>query len=109
MPRISVNVSDTTRAALLEACEKSGRSMTAEVEARLRYALDIKASDCLLLLRLDDGLWAWLKAYAAGCSLWGSLEETVLQNMIRSTIIDAHKRDRCLELMYPHLPQRIRD
>jgi hypothetical protein len=115
LPRVSVNVSDHLRAALVEACERSGRSLTAEVEARLRHSLDMPGSDRLLLLKFDEGLWAWVNAYNRGISLWGNLHDTVIA-MVRSQIMESGdcneqprvKWQRCVERLRPHLPESIR-
>jgi hypothetical protein len=106
--RISVNISDNLRQCLIEACEKSGRTLTAEVEARLRDSLNARGSDCLLLLKFEEGLWAWLKAYTLGCSLWGSLEQTTIA-LIRSQIIKEHHSEMSVRAMFPYLPSSIQD
>jgi TraY domain len=116
--RVSVNLSDSLRAELATACEKSGRSLTAEVEARLRLAFDMPGSDRILLLKFDEGLWAWLNAYERGISLWGNLHDTVVF-MLRSQIMDGTDDDaprrgaghwhRRLEMMFPHLPEKIQN
>jgi hypothetical protein len=113
--KISVAISDSLRSALAESCEKSGRSLTAEVEARLRHSLDMPGSDRMLLLRFDDGLWAWLHAYERGVSLWGNLHDTAIA-MIRSQIHNFEPNDtrpgrwrRQVEMMGPYLPARIQE
>jgi hypothetical protein len=116
MARISVNLSDTLRASLADACEKSGRSLTAEVEARLRHSLDIPGSDRLLLLRFDEGLWAWVNAYERGVSLWGNLHDAVIA-MIRTQVMEgtgeveissqSSRWPRRLARMKPFLPDTI--
>lgn len=108
MSRISVNLSDGLRHHLEEAREKSGRSLTAEVEARLRDSLNARGSNNLLLLRFDDGLWAWLNAHVTGIGIVGGLEETAIY-MIRSAIIKDHQSDVFLRMMFPHLPASIQD
>lgn len=120
MVRISVNLSDTLRATMADACEKSGRSLTAEIEARLRHSLDIPGSDRLLLLRFDEGLWAWVNAYERGISLWGNLHDAVI-SMIRTQVMEGtgeeeipeissrgSKWPRRLARMKPFLPDAIR-
>jgi hypothetical protein len=47
-----------------EAARASGRSRSAEVEARLRASLDAPAGGGMLLLRLDNGLDDLLRAAA---------------------------------------------
>ncbi len=89
--------------------------MTAEIEARLRLALDVPGSDRILLLKFDEGLWDWLGAYERGISMWGNLHDTVVA-MIRTQIMegdddrrgDAGRWHRKLEMMFPFLPERIR-
>ncbi len=52
--RISVKISDDLRSTLTEACAASGRSLTDEVEARLRLAFDVPGSERILLLKFDE-------------------------------------------------------
>lgn len=106
MKRISVNLTDGAYADLLHACEASGRSRSALVEFALRLALNSRASDNYLLLRLDEGLFAWLKAHVNGIGIAGGMEETAIF-MIRSAIIEDHKSDSFFCLMYPHLPEKV--
>lgn len=116
MSRITVNIGDDLRLALSAACEKSGRSLTGEVESRLRLAFDMPGSERILLLKFDEGLWGWLNAYEGGISLWGNLHDTVI-SMIRTQIMEGTDDDKArrgaghwhrrLEMMYPFLPKRI--
>lgn len=106
MAKIAANISEGLRHDLIEAAEKSGRTLTAEVEARLRESLGSKASDGLLLLKLDAGLWAWLKAYRDGYGLWRDLEDCAVYS-IRSQVIEASKGKAGLAIMLPHLPADI--
>jgi hypothetical protein len=46
--RLSLNLSEGVRHHLQEACEECGRSLTAEVEARLRDSLNSRSSNNLL-------------------------------------------------------------
>lgn len=104
--KISVNISDSLRHELAEACERSGRSLTAEVEARLRHSLDMPGSDRMLLLKFDEGLWAWANAYDRGVSLWGNLHDTVIA-MVRGQIMEARPWHYTVERCRPHLPASI--
>ena len=115
--RISVKISDDLRATLAEACTESGRSLTDEVEARLRLAFDVPGSERILLLKFDEGLWAWVNAYERGISLWGNLHDTVI-SMLRTQLMEGTDDDqskrrlgqhwhRRLELMFPFLPEKI--
>ena len=70
MKRIGVRISDGLHADLLAYCERTGCTLTDAVETHLRNSLDSKGSDRLLLLRFDEGLWAWFKAYVTGWGLW---------------------------------------
>jgi len=106
MAQISVKISDGLRAHLEEAREASGRRLGAEIEARLRESLGAVSSDNLLLLRLDAGLMAHLRALAA-VGYFGPVEETAVY-LIRSEIIrfmssEVWHRDICR-----HLPEPIR-
>lgn len=104
--RLSVQLSDGLRHALEEAREASGRTLTAEVEARLRQSLDARGSDRLLLLQFDEGLWAWLTAHVAGIGIPGGLEDTAVF-MIRTQIIEDSKSEAFRKMMLPHLPRSI--
>jgi hypothetical protein len=106
MKRIGVRISDGLHADLLAYCERTGCTLTDAVETHLRNSLDSKGSDRLLLLRFDEGLWAWFKAYVTGWGLWGSREETAIF-MIRSEIIAVHQQPHILRAIYPHLPESI--
>ena len=106
MSRISVNLSEGLRHHLEEAREKSGRTLTAEVEARLRDSLQSLGSDRLLLLHFDDGLWAWLNASAKGVGIFGGIEETAIY-MIRSKIIEDSRSEVFRNAMLPNLPRSI--
>jgi hypothetical protein len=109
MSRVSVNLTDGLRSDLQEACEKSGRTLTAEIEARLRDSLGSVASHNLLLLRIDDGLWSWLTAYVKGIGMVGSRIEDVAIWHIRSGVIKDHDADSYFLAMYRHLPESIQN
>lgn len=106
--KISVHLSDGLRRQLADAQTNSGRTLTAEVEARLRQSLNSVASDRLLLLKFDQGLYDWLRAHTVGIGLSGGMEENAIF-LIRSQIIEDSKNKNLLAVMLPHLPFRIQD
>ena len=62
--RITAMVSKSLRSDLLASCERTGRTLTEELEARLRQSLNTKASDNIILVRMDSGLFGYFDALA---------------------------------------------
>lgn len=84
---IDVRVSPSLGHDLEKAREASGRTLTAEVEARLRDSLDARTSNGLMLLRLDSGLMAWLLALDKMRFFGLNLEGTVMY-LLRSAVLN---------------------
>lgn len=100
--RITANLSHATRAALEASREKSGRSITAEIEAQLRKAYSVPASDGLLLLRIDDGFMAWLRAIDR-LRFFGITFEDTAAHLLRTAMIEVSDHD----AWYPHLVDQL--
>lgn len=90
-----------------EASEASGRTITAEVEARLRDSLAARTSDGLVLLRLDTGLMAWLRAIDAIRFLGLSFEETVI-HLLRTATLEFSDHDVWWKDIVDNLPEPVR-
>ena len=105
--RLSVEIAASLRHALEEARERSGRSLTAEVTARLRSSLRSKGDARLLLLRLDEGLAAHMKALTAAHFV-GDLEETAIY-MLRSQLIEYLSNKYWRAAVREHLPSPYRE
>lgn len=107
--RIAASISAELRAALVHACEQSGRSMTQEIEARLRVGLDAPSSGQMILCRIDGGLWAYMQAlHESGVNLYGSIEDQAIF-AIRTFVQKTWESDAFAQAMLPHLPKHIRD
>ncbi len=104
--RLSTSISISLRHRLEEAREVSGRTLTDEVEARLRDSLNATPSDGLVLLHIDHGLMAHLEALVRG-GFYGPIEDTAIF-MIRNGIIKNLENANLRELIVPHLPERFR-
>ena len=105
--RISVAVSSSLRRHLEQAREESGRTLTAEVEARLRDSLKATPCDGLVLLHLDAGLMGHLEALATG-GFTGPIEDTAIF-LIRNGIIDYMGNENLRQCIVPYLPRRFRE
>jgi predicted transcriptional regulator len=84
-----------------EAARASGRTRSAEVEARLRASYDAPAGGGLLLLRLDEGLEDWLQAVAAGW-IFGDVEQSAIF-MLRDALSGRMKSDAFFAAVVPRL------
>lgn len=106
---LNVRISASLRRRLEERRERSGRTLTGEVEACLRSALQQVGGDGLLLLSLDDGLMAHLEALARNGrgGMFGNLEQSAIY-MLRTQIIDFMANDNLRELIAPHLREPYR-
>lgn len=98
---LSTKLSPATRRQLETARARSGRSLRAEVEARLRAGLRMVDGDNMILIRLDDGLKAHVDAVAA-FGLFGGHEDTVV-HLIRSEIIRMLGTPGMRAAIVPHL------
>lgn len=111
--RLSFNAPAALRSALEEACERNDRTMAEEIQTRLAITFDLQAmqtgvdGDELLLLRVDHGLMAWLRAYVKAGSLMGDLRATAVF-FIRSHLIDSIKYDHIYGSVVPFLPEPIK-
>lgn len=90
-----------------EAREASGRTLSEEIEAQLRRAFRQQDGDELLLLRIDDGLLSWLRAFVAGPGFFGDLNQTAVY-LIRSHLDEMMRHDVWFAATVPHLPEPIR-
>ena len=104
----SVSLSLSLRRRIEAACAESGRTRSAEVEARLRASFDLQGGDGLLLLKIDDGLMAWLRALVAGPGFWGDLQQTSVY-LMRSDLQRLLKHDVWYGATVAHLPSPIRE
>lgn len=102
----TITVSPELRRLIEQAAERSGQTLKAEVESRLRWSLAHYTGDEIITLKVDAGLMAWLRAYVDGCSFAGDMQSSVvfivrqyMQNCIRSNDFFA---------MVPLLPEPIR-
>jgi len=89
--RLTTTITRPLRAQLEEAMEASGRRLTDEVEARLRDSLNSRNTDGLLLLKVDDGLMAWLRAIDRIKFFGITFEETVIY-LIRTAMLEMTDR-----------------
>lgn len=86
-----------------EAAEASGRTRSAEVEARLRASLDAPGGGGLLLLRLDEGLEDWLGATVKGWGFLGETAEQVVLYFLREALMERMRSDPFVAAVVPHL------
>lgn len=105
--KTAITLSPSLRHRIEDARERSGRSLSAEVEAQLRKAMRQQDGDELLLLRIDDGLLSWLRAFVAGPGFFGDLEQTAVY-LIRSQLHELMGHDHWFAGTVPHLPEPIR-
>lgn len=103
---LSTRLTPATRRRLEEARGRSGRSLRAEVEARLRAGLRMAGGDDMILVRLDDGLKAHVDAVVA-FGLFGGHEQTVVY-LIRSEIIRMLGTPGLRAAIVPHLREPYR-
>jgi hypothetical protein len=61
-----------------------------------------------LLLHIDSGLMAWLRALVAGPGIFGGLDETAVY-LLRSALIERMEHDVWFAAAVPHLPSPIRE
>lgn len=105
--RITAMVSQSLRSDLLAACERSGRSLTEEVEARLRQSLDTKAADNIILVRMDSGLFSYFQALAnSSVAIFGDIEDTIIF-AARTWMIDHFNSDGFAFPMMKHPPESV--
>ncbi len=97
----SLSLSRSLRRRIDDAARTSGRTRSAEVEARLRASLDAPSGDGLLLMRLDEGLEDWLQATAKGW-MFGDVEQTVIF-MLRDGLTERMKADAFFAAIVPRL------
>ena len=104
--KLSVTISKELRGQLEAAREESGRSLSEEVEARLREFLGYGRQT--ILLRPDEGLMAHIKALQA-CHFVGDLEDLIIY-LIRTQMISYMSKD---SGWWPHivanLPERYKE
>lgn len=105
--RLSITLSPSLAHRLELEREASRRTLSAEIEAQLRRALKAPEGEELLLLRIDDGLLAWLKAFVAGPGFFGNLEQTAIY-LLRSALQELVQNDNWFAGTVPHLPEPIR-
>lgn len=105
--RTTVTLSPAIRDEVERRREGSGRSLSEEVEALLRRALDQPDGDEMLLLRIDDGLLGWLRALVRGPGFFGNLNQTTVY-LIRCALHDLLKNDIWFAATVPHLPEPTR-
>ena len=58
-------------------------------------------------VRMDSGLYAWVRAYTKGMGLGETTEESIIY-LVRKGIHEAIGSAALREAMMPHLPKRIR-
>lgn len=90
--RLSVSMTPSLRQRIEEARAQSGYTMSAQIEALLRTALNHQHGDGLLLLRVDDGLMNWLRAFVDGPGFFGDLEKTAIY-LMRSHLLEMIESD----------------
>lgn len=111
--RLSFNTPRALRQSLEDAAARNDRTLAEEIQARLAITFEIQAmqtgvdGDELLLLRVDHGLMAWLRAYVKAGSLAGDLRATAIW-FIRSHLIDSIKYDHIYGSVAKFLPEPIR-
>lgn len=107
--RITAMVSKSLRADLLATCERSGRSLTEELETRLRESLGTKAADNIVLVRMDSGLFAYFDALAkSSVAIYGDIEDTIIF-AARTWMIKEFDSDGFAFPMMEHLPRSIQE
>jgi hypothetical protein len=106
--RVQVTLSPSLRRRLEQAREQSGRSLSAEIEALLRLALIHPMGDGLLLLKMDAGLLAWLRAFVAGPGFFGDVQQTAVY-LMRSQLVYMMEKEPWYAGTVPHLPSPIRE
>lgn len=105
---LQVKIRPGTRMALDEARDGSGRKLGAETDFLLRAAMGLKQVDQTLLLQLDDGLMAHLKASsAAWLDLAGELDDIVVF-ILRRWLTDQMTTEFYLRNVVPRLPEPYR-
>ena len=102
--KLAVTISASLRHQLEDARKESGYTLSGEVEARLRDSLRSKASDGLILLRVDDGLMAWLRALDEVRFFGINLEETV-QYLLRNAMMEISDHDAWHAMIVDRLPE----
>ena len=105
--RTAITLSRSLRHRLEEARERSGRTLSEEIEAQLRRAFRQTDGDEFLLLRMDEGLIAWLRAFVAGPGFFGDLNATAVF-LIRNNLQEMMRHDCWFAGTVPHLPEPIR-
>lgn len=93
---------------LRDAASRNERRLSEEIEARLMVSLDLQGTEHALLLRVDDGLMAWLKAYVKGWSFFGDLNATCVWGL-RSWLLEEMKSTAIYGDIAKYLPPTIRD
>ncbi len=68
----------------------------------------INEADAELVLHIDSGLMAWLRAFVAGPGFFGSVEDTAVY-LLRTAMLDMLKEDVWFAGTVPHLPSPIRE
>ena len=102
--RLAVTISSSLRHQLEDAREKSGYTLSGEVEARLRDSLNSKSSDGLILLRTDAGLIAWLRALDE-VRFHGLNFEGTVEYLLRSAMLDMSDSDAWYAMIVDRLPE----
>ena len=108
--RLSFSAARELRRNLEETAARNDRSVAEEIQARLMATFNMQematgvAGDHLLLLRLDGGLAAWLKAYQKSWSLAGDLNATTVF-LLRCQMQEATKTDHVYAAVAEQLPE----
>jgi hypothetical protein len=103
----TVRISHSLRARLEASREVSGRTLTGEVEARLRSSLRQTGGDGLVLLHIDRGLMSFLEAIEKTHFI-GDLEQVAIF-LIRSQIIDYMSSKTWAPMIIKNLPSPYRE
>jgi len=102
--RLSTTISPSLRQYIEEAREESGRTLTDEVEARIRDSLNARSTDGLVLLKLDPGMMAWLTAIDKMRFFGISFEDCVI-HMLRTAMIGISDHDAWFVHIVDALPE----
>lgn len=106
--QVSVSLTPSLRHKIEASREKSGYTLSAEMEKLLRAALNHQAGDELLLLRIDNGLLAWLRALVDGPGFWGDMQQTAVY-LLRNALTELTEHDVWYAATVPALPSPIRE